>query len=60
MRARGKICVLGPPYIYFFLFEGLIFGSFHALASISFFFIFHFPLPLKYFLQGISGLTADI
>jgi hypothetical protein len=47
------------PYIYI-LSEGLIFGSFHALASVSF---VRFSLPLKYILQGILDIyfiTVDI
>jgi hypothetical protein len=37
-RACGKNCVMDPP-TYIFLYEGQIFSSFHALASICFFVI---------------------
>jgi hypothetical protein len=59
-RARDKNCVMNtlPPHI--FLFEGVIYGSFHELATISIFFSF---LTLIYISQGtldISLITADI
>jgi hypothetical protein len=51
--APGKTLCDGLLYVQFFLFEGLVFSSFHALP-----FNLFFSLPLKYFLQGIVDFLA--